>query len=62
MRGYGLPRLMDVEFPDKADIKRFGLSASDCCARKGRGKTRNRRFWKKRQRLIFKRDLRRLIC
>jgi len=29
MKAYGLPRMSGVEYPDKADIKEFGLSTAD---------------------------------
>lgn len=50
MKAYGAKRLSDLEFPDKADIKYFGLSFPDRCARADRGKNFMRRFWKKKAR------------
>jgi hypothetical protein len=47
MRPYGVPRLRDAEYPDKADIKRFGYASSDRCSRKDRGKNKARRVWAK---------------
>ena len=46
MKAYGIPRTIGAEFPDKADLKTYGLSASDRCARADRGKNRARRYWK----------------
>ena len=57
MKPYGLPRLLDMEHPDKADIKRFGYAAPDRCARADRGKNEARRIWKKKQRAADKREL-----
>ena len=54
MKAFGLPRLKDLEHPDKADIKRFGLAARDRCARADRGKNESRRIWKKRGRAVLK--------
>ena len=50
MRPYGVPRLLDAQWPDKADIKRFGYSTSDRCSRADRGKNIARRLWKKKAR------------
>lgn len=58
MKPYGLPRSLDREYPDKADIKRFGASATDRCARADRGKNKARRLWKKAERAHAKNDIR----
>lgn len=61
MKPYGLPRNDDVASPDKADIKLYGLSAPDRCARADRGKASSRRIWKKKARIEATRELRGLI-
>lgn len=50
MKAYGVKRLAERQFPDKADIKYFGLSSSDRCSKKDRGKNFMRRFWAKKAR------------
>lgn len=57
MKPYGVPRVKDVEYPDKADIKRFGLAAPDRCARADRGKNEARRIWKKKERAASKQEI-----
>lgn len=70
MRPYGLPRTKDIEYPDLADIRLYGLNSSagsivaKCGKRKNsfknvRSKARSRRIWKKRERSITKSLLRR---
>ena len=54
MKPYGVPRLKDTEYPDKADIKRFGFSTPDRCSRADRGKQQSRRIWKKKARAEFR--------
>jgi len=54
MKPYGVPRVPEVGFPDKADIKKFGFSTSDRCSRKDRGKNKARRIWKRRARIMNK--------
>ena len=53
MKGYGLPRNDDVEHPDVADIKKYGLKTSaggrDYFKNK-RAKATARRRWKKKER------------
>ena len=53
MKAYGLPRCDDVENPDVADIKRFGLKTSaggrDYFKNKD-NKKNTRRIWKKKAR------------
>ena len=50
MKAYGVPRVIEAEYPDLADIKRFGYSTSDRCSRADRGKNKARRVWKKKER------------
>lgn len=57
MKPYGIPRVPDVEYPDKADIKRFGFSTTDRCSKADRGKNSSRRIWKKKERARVKREL-----
>jgi len=57
MRAYGVPRLSGVEFPDKGDIKEFGLSTKDRCSKTDRGKNSTRRIWKKKFRAKQKQEL-----
>jgi len=53
MKGYGLPRDKDIEQPDVADIKKYGLNTSaggrDYFKNKMR-KNAVRRYWKRRAR------------
>ena len=67
MKGYGLPRDLDIQYPDLADIRNFGLKTSTG-ALKGKGgdyrgsskhnvRVRNRRYWKKQARINAKRDI-----
>jgi hypothetical protein len=58
MKAYGIPRVLDAEFPDKADIKRFGFSTSDRCSRADRGKNKARLIWKKRARADAAKEIR----
>lgn len=51
MKAYGVPRDPDAEFPDKADIKRFGFSTQDRCSRADRGKNKARLIWRKKARI-----------
>jgi len=57
MKPYGVPRLIEAECSDKADIKRFGFATTDRCSRKDRGKNVARRLWKKQARNKSKRAL-----
>lgn len=57
MKPYGVPRIPELEFPDKADIKRLGISSTDRCSKADRGKNRVRRYWKKRFRRQMKINL-----
>lgn len=57
MKPYGVPRLLDAQFPDKADIKRFGFSTTDRCSRADRGKNEARRIWKKKARANAQRTI-----
>lgn len=49
MRGYGLPRSKDIEYPDVGDIKLFGLktSAGKDYFKNKAAKAAIRRIWKK---------------
>ncbi len=58
MRGYGLPRDIDIEFPDKGDIIYYGLNVQPESGRTSARKRRaSRRFWKKKCRQAWKRKL-----
>lgn len=58
MKGYGLPRVLDIEFPDKLDITNYGLNTRvHGEKRKSEGKRRRRRIWKKRERSAQKVEL-----
>lgn len=61
MKAYGIPRVLDVEFPDKADIKKYGFSTSDRCSRADRGKNKARLIWKKKARAKATREIRLFI-
>ena len=54
MKAYGVPRVPDACFPDKADIKKFGFSTNDRCSKADRGKNSSRRIWKKKARIANK--------
>lgn len=47
MKPYGIPRDPDAEFPDKADISRFGLKGE---RRRSKAKRQTRRYWKRKAR------------
>ena len=67
MKGYGLPRTLDIEFPDLADIRNFGLKTSTGAlagpggdfrgSTKVHARTTSRRYWKKLERTHAKRDI-----
>lgn len=67
MKSYGLPRNLDIEYPDLLDIANYGLKTSTgqikskCGDFRGSTRTkrrnRNRRLWKKRIRQINKHTL-----
>lgn len=57
MKPYGVPRHLDVEYPDKDSIRTYGLAAPDRCGRKDRGKVAARRYWKKAERLAQSNEL-----
>jgi hypothetical protein len=70
MKAYGLPRDLDVEFPDLADIRYYGLKSSRSrlpgkggdiknSFHRSAAKRATRRIWKKRARLAAKRKLQR---
>ena len=51
MKPYGLPRVIETEYPDKLDITLYGLAPGKYEEkRKSKSKRRIRRFWKKRHR------------
>lgn len=58
MKGYGLPRHKDLEYPDKLDITIYGLK-TECYGEKrhSKSKRRFRRIWKKKERAKNKREL-----
>ncbi len=59
MRGYGLPRVDDVEAPDKGDIQYYGLSMQPESGRtSSRRRRSSRRTWKRRYRQFQRRRLR----
>ena len=58
MKPYGVPRCKDAEYPDLADIKKFGFATEDRCSRKDRGKNEARRYWKKKARAVNKKEVR----
>jgi len=69
MKAYGLPRYIELEGPDLADIKRFGLSSAYSrpagkngehknSFRSSDAKRRTRRTWKKRERTNSKVNVR----
>ena len=67
MKGYGLPRNLDIEFPDLLDIQVYALKTSTGQIKskggdyrgsvKTKNRIRNRRYWKKLARTHAKRDL-----
>lgn len=61
MRAYGIPRVLDTEYPDVADIRKFGFNTStggrDYFKNKA-SKAASRRYYKKRHRLQIKAELR----
>lgn len=61
MKAYGLPRNDDVEYPDVADIRYYGLKTSASGRKRGifknkGSKARIRRIWKKKARRKWKND------
>jgi hypothetical protein len=68
MRGYGLPRTLDLEFPDVADIQTYGLKSCVGSIRgkggdhrgiqKSKRKKASRRIFKKSARTQMKRNIR----
>lgn len=56
MRGYGLPRNWDVQYPDKGDIRLYGLNMEQLL--KPQSKANTRRIWKKIERLNQKKLIR----
>lgn len=59
MKAYGIPRRLEIQYPDLADISLYGLSAPDRCARAYRGKKSSLRIWKKKERLAAKKGIQR---
>jgi hypothetical protein len=55
MRGYGLPRNQDVEFPDCGDIRLYGLKQGRF--KNKQSKARTRRIWKGIERTKAKQDI-----
>ena len=47
MKAYGLPRWIDLEFPDCADIRIYGLKSAYGKHVKTKNKRSSRRIWKK---------------
>ena len=59
MKGYGLPRVDDVEFPAKGDIQSYGLSMQPESGRTSSRKRRSsRRIWRRKYRQFQKSRLR----
>ncbi len=58
MKAYGVPRECGAEWPDKADLKKYGRSTVDLCTRADRGKNEARRRWKKTDRRSAKDQIR----
>ena len=58
MRGYGLPRTKDVEGPDKADLRTYGLSRfAETRKMSARKRRAIRRIWKRKYRQSLKKKL-----
>lgn len=68
MQAYGLPRHLDIQNPDKADIRNYALKSSIGCFPEKSGdfrgiiknkgvKARIRRSWKKAARLAMRKEL-----
>lgn len=67
MRGYGLPRHPDLDAPDLVDIGVYGMKTSTGQLQSQGGdyhgstrkhkRNRQRRFWKKQERVHAKRDI-----
>ncbi len=58
MKGYGLPRVNDVEFPDVSDIRCYGLNMQPESGRtSSRRRRSSRRTWKRRYRQFQRRRL-----
>lgn len=68
MKGYGLPRMIDLIQPDKIAVSEFGLQSSVLrlpkygniknSFRKSKAKRETRRIWKKKARAAHSQDLR----
>lgn len=60
MRGYGLPRMKDIEYPDLGDMALYGLKANRLHPKwtaNGDNKKRTRRIWKKAERSRVRKEL-----
>jgi len=69
MKPYGLPRVLDLIYPDLADIARFGLKSSKSRMAKKSGDIPNsfrsptaksavRRYWKRAERNLARKNIR----
>ena len=56
MKPYGVPRILDAEFPDVADIQLFGFSSKHGVRQRPDNKARSRRIWKKKARRDAKKE------
>ena len=55
MKGYGLPRHLDLQSPDKVDITYYGLAPHQYGEkRRSSVKKSSRRYWKRRERMFSK--------
>lgn len=68
MKPYGLPRDKDIEYPDKADIRQYGLKSSTgrlktksgeykSYTRSAENRKKSRRYFKRKERTVGK-----LLC
>lgn len=67
MKAYGLPRILDLQYPDAADLALYGLKSSagslpgkggEFHGPRGKGRQAARRIWKKKERAKAKAALR----
>jgi hypothetical protein len=66
MRPYGIPRHLEVEFPDVADIQRYGMKScvgklkgdQHSYTRSAESRRQTRRFFKKSERMSSKQFIR----
>jgi len=72
MKAYGIPRVLEVEYPDLGDIRRFGFKSSVSRPKNKSGDHKNsfrnsnskastRRIWKKKERINSKVSVRSYI-